>query len=104
MQDRTSGTRGVRRGAIAGLIVFALVGAGAARGADSLRLPGDAGPDPLASEIMVPADPASDSAEKAVVAAACCKICRAGKPCGNTCIARDKTCHTSGGCACAADY
>ena len=30
----------------------------------------------------------------------CCKICRKGKACGNSCIARNKTCHKSGGCAC----
>lgn len=32
--------------------------------------------------------------------AACCKICRKGKACGNTCSAADKTCHTTSGCAC----
>ena len=31
---------------------------------------------------------------------ACCKICRAGKACGDTCIARDKVCHVGPGCAC----
>jgi hypothetical protein len=31
---------------------------------------------------------------------ACCKICSAGKACGNTCIARDKICHVGPGCAC----
>ncbi|WP_156372596.1 hypothetical protein [Deinococcus sp. Leaf326] len=30
----------------------------------------------------------------------CCKICRNSKPCGDTCISYDKTCHTPGGCAC----
>ena len=30
----------------------------------------------------------------------CCKICVKGKACGNTCIARDKTCHVGKGCAC----
>lgn len=30
----------------------------------------------------------------------CCKVCKTGKPCGNTCISRTETCHTSGGCAC----
>lgn len=30
----------------------------------------------------------------------CCKVCRSGKACGDTCIAKDKTCNTSGGCAC----
>lgn len=30
----------------------------------------------------------------------CCKICKAGKACGDTCISRDKECHKVGGCAC----
>ncbi len=30
----------------------------------------------------------------------CCKICRRGKACGNTCISRDKVCHVGPGCAC----
>ncbi|MDF1791697.1 MAG: hypothetical protein P1U88_07305 [Thalassobaculaceae bacterium] len=32
--------------------------------------------------------------------AACCKICRKGKACGNSCISRDKSCHRPPGCAC----
>ncbi len=31
---------------------------------------------------------------------ACCKVCSAGKACGNSCIARWKTCHKGVGCAC----
>lgn len=30
----------------------------------------------------------------------CCKICRKGKACGDSCIARDKKCHKPPGCAC----
>lgn len=30
----------------------------------------------------------------------CCKICRKGKACGDTCISRNKTCHVGLGCAC----
>jgi hypothetical protein len=30
----------------------------------------------------------------------CCKYCWRGKACGNTCIARWKTCHVGHGCAC----
>lgn len=33
-------------------------------------------------------------------AAECCKVCRKGKACGNSCIARDKQCHQPSGCAC----
>lgn len=31
---------------------------------------------------------------------ACCKVCHKGKACGDTCIARDKTCNAAPGCAC----
>lgn len=34
------------------------------------------------------------------LAQGCCKICRKGKACGDTCIARDKICHKGPGCAC----
>jgi len=30
----------------------------------------------------------------------CCKVCKKGKPCGNSCIARNKTCRKGVGCAC----
>ena len=30
----------------------------------------------------------------------CCKICRKGKACGDSCIARSKTCRKGPGCAC----
>ena len=30
----------------------------------------------------------------------CCKVCRKGKACGNTCIARDRNCTQPPGCAC----
>jgi hypothetical protein len=33
--------------------------------------------------------------------AGCCKVCRGNvKPCGDTCIRAEYTCHTTGGCAC----
>lgn len=31
---------------------------------------------------------------------ACCKVCKAGKACGDSCISRDKECHKGKGCAC----
>lgn len=34
------------------------------------------------------------------VAMGCCKICRKGKACGDSCISRSKTCHKGPGCAC----
>ena len=30
----------------------------------------------------------------------CCKVCRKGKACGDSCISRDKECHKGKGCAC----
>jgi hypothetical protein len=30
----------------------------------------------------------------------CCKICRKGQACGNSCISWSKTCHQPPGCAC----
>lgn len=38
--------------------------------------------------------------ENAAVAQACCKVCRKGKACGDSCISRDKDCHQPPGCAC----
>ncbi len=34
------------------------------------------------------------------LSAKCCKICRKGKACGDSCIARSKTCNKGKGCAC----
>ena len=34
------------------------------------------------------------------LASRCCKVCKKGKACGNSCIARNKTCHKGRGCAC----
>lgn len=30
----------------------------------------------------------------------CCKVCKKGKACGDSCIAADKTCNKGKGCAC----
>lgn len=30
----------------------------------------------------------------------CCKVCRKGKACGDTCISRNYECHVGPGCAC----
>lgn len=30
----------------------------------------------------------------------CCMTCTTGKACGNSCIAKDKTCNKGAGCAC----
>lgn len=33
-------------------------------------------------------------------AAACCKVCKAGKACGDSCISKKSTCTKGKGCAC----
>ena len=33
----------------------------------------------------------------------CCKVCRKGQPCGNSCISLNKTCRKLPGCACSAE-
>lgn len=38
-----------------------------------------------------------------LVASQCCKTCRKGKACGNSCISRSKQCHKPRGCACDAN-
>lgn len=30
----------------------------------------------------------------------CCKVCKKGKACGDSCISRDYACHKGAGCAC----
>lgn len=38
--------------------------------------------------------------EAVVIDAACCKMCRKGKACGDSCISRSYQCHKGPGCAC----
>lgn len=45
---------------------------------------------PAAVEVPIPV----------VVERECCRYCDVGKPCGNTCIAQNKTCRVGRGCAC----
>jgi hypothetical protein len=45
---------------------------------------------PLVSACDSPTGPGSD----------CCKVCKEGKACGDSCIARDRTCNEGPGCAC----
>lgn len=53
-------------------------------------------PRPIAS----PPKPAKAKPAPAVPQRTCCKHCRKGKPCGNSCIASHKVCHKGPGCAC----
>lgn len=38
--------------------------------------------------------------ETRVYDAACCKVCKKGQPCGDSCISREKQCRKGPGCAC----
>lgn len=42
----------------------------------------------------------NSDAEPTIWKAACCKVCRKGKACGNSCISRSYTCRKGPGCAC----
>lgn len=41
-----------------------------------------------------------DGQDEVLLADGCCKRCSKGKPCGDSCIAKDKACHKPPGCAC----
>lgn len=45
-------------------------------------------------------NPRPDTARAPAPRRACCRVCRTGKACGNSCIARNKTCRQPTGCAC----
>lgn len=38
--------------------------------------------------------------EQTGVSTQCCKVCRKGKACGDSCISKSKTCNVGSGCAC----
>ncbi len=46
---------------------------------------------------------AADPTTSCIPADQCCKICDAGKACGNSCISRKFNCHKGRGCACNAE-
>jgi hypothetical protein len=43
---------------------------------------------------------AEDQPTAQAFTAKCCRVCKKGKPCGDTCIAQDNICHVGPGCAC----
>jgi hypothetical protein len=63
-------------------------------------------PDAIAEPTMedqTPADPSRDSIETpepSKTTSECCRTCRKGKACGDTCVARDRECTVAPGCAC----
>ncbi len=60
------------------------------------------GPVAAAEETAIPARSWQTPLPETVqtVPAACCKTCRKGKACGDSCISRAKTCRKPPGCAC----
>lgn len=57
-------------------------------------------PESLLAAAPIPAPQVRSAPTPAPAPRKCCKICRKGKACGNSCIARNKTCHQPPGCAC----
>jgi len=51
-------------------------------------------PKPVAPSRLQPVEPSKSQPR------ACCKICRKGKACGDSCISSNKVCHKPPGCAC----
>ena len=47
-----------------------------------------------------PSDTTVTPTPRAPVRRACCRVCRTGKACGNSCINRNYTCRQPRGCAC----
>lgn len=66
--------------------------------AREVELPAPQQVEDLGQELTSREDPAWTGEE--VDVAACCRICRKGKPCGDSCIARRETCRRPVGCAC----
>ena len=58
---------------------------------------------PAASAARVVSVVGERSAPACIPAAKCCKVCDAGKACGNSCISRGKNCHKGRGCSCDSD-
>jgi hypothetical protein len=89
-----------RRLIAAGLLV-ALAGALAMAGAPAQADEAPAAPAQSTAPVllsMADVGPALGTADE--TARQCCKICRKGKACGDSCINRAYTCHRPPGCAC----
>lgn len=58
-------------------------------------------PDPTDTPTIEPTViPAAASTTAPTAAPKCCRICKSGKACGDSCISKDSTCHKAPGCAC----
>nr|WP_319250464.1 hypothetical protein [uncultured Celeribacter sp.] len=90
-----------RRPRIIAAMVFALaLGSASAVSATDIR-PQQSHPTPTAAEAVQLWEQLSGTRSGAqLYDAACCKICKKGKACGDSCISRSYTCHKGPGCAC----
>jgi hypothetical protein len=59
---------------------------------------GEEAPEPGAAEKRTPSVDAPF--ESCIPRSECCKVCRKGKACGNSCISASYTCRKGRGCAC----
>lgn len=55
---------------------------------------------PQPNSPTVPNNPSSSNNPPSSNSDSCCRHCSSGKPCGDSCISRDKTCSKPSGCAC----
>ncbi len=65
---------------------------------DVPELPDAAGRSPKSQDAAQ--DPGPTAAPRGKSPAQCCRVCKAGKPCGDACISASRTCHQPPGCAC----
>jgi hypothetical protein len=59
--------------------------------------------EPTVANEEMPTDSARDATEipeTSELTGECCRTCRKGKACGDTCVARDRECTVAPGCAC----
>lgn len=53
-----------------------------------------------ASVLLSSSTPLLSACDSTPTDGGCCRVCRTGKACGNSCIERSRTCHQGPGCAC----
>lgn len=52
------------------------------------------------SDLRCTSAESNDSTSNLMVSGGCCKVCRKGKACGNSCINKNYSCQQPPGCAC----
>lgn len=55
---------------------------------------------PAILEVQTSEPPEEESDEECTPRADCCRVCKKGKACGDSCIQEILTCHKEDGCAC----